>query len=261
GTSTLMYGNGHINLRTIEKLAMVLSDLRNEGKEVILVSSGAIGVGCHKLQLSVRPTSIPDLQAVASVGQSELMHIYSKFFGEYGQVVGQVLLTRDVTDFPISRENVMNTLDSLLSRGIIPIVNENDTVAVEELEHVTKYGDNDLLSAIVAKLVQADLLIMLSDIDGFYGSNPATDPEAVMFSEINQITPEIEALAGGRGSKFGTGGMLTKLSAASYCMDSNQKMILTNGKNPTVIFNIMQGEQIGTLFASKKEELSHDRTH
>lgn len=261
GTSTLMYGNGHINLRTIEKLAMVLSDLRNEGKEVILVSSGAIGVGCHKLQLSVRPTSIPDLQAVASVGQSELMHIYSKFFGEYGQVVGQVLLTRDVTDFPISRENVMNTLDSLLSRGIIPIVNENDTVAVEELEHVTKYGDNDLLLAIVAKLVQADLLIMLSDIDGFYGSNPATDPEAVMFSEINQITPEIEALAGGRGSKFGTGGMLTKLSAASYCMDSNQKMILTNGKNPTVIFNIMQGEQIGTLFASKKEELSHDRTH
>lgn len=252
GTSTLMYGNGHINLRTIEKLAMVLSDLRNEGKEVILVSSGAIGVGCHKLQLSVRPTSIPDLQAVASVGQSELMHIYSKFFGEYGQVVGQVLLTRDVTDFPISRENVMNTLDSLLSRGIIPIVNENDTVAVEELEHVTKYGDNDLLSAIVAKLVQADLLIMLSDIDGFYGSNPATDPEAVMFSEINQITPEIEALAGGRGSKFGTGGMLTKLSAASYCMDSNQKMILTNGKNPTVIFNIMQGEQIGTLFASKR---------
>ncbi|EDO0214276.1 glutamate 5-kinase [Listeria monocytogenes] len=256
-----MYGNGHINLRTIEKLAMVLSDLRNEGKEVILVSSGAIGVGCHKLQLPARPSSIPDLQAVASVGQSELMHIYSKFFGEYGQVVGQVLLTRDVTDFPISRENVMNTLDSLLSRGIIPIVNENDTVAVEELEHVTKYGDNDLLSAIVAKLVQADLLIMLSDIDGFYGSNPATDPEAVMFSEINQITPEIEALAGGRGSKFGTGGMLTKLSAASYCMDSNQKMILTNGKNPTVIFNIMQGEQVGTLFASKKEELSHDRTH
>lgn len=135
-----MYGNGHINLRTIEKLAMVLSDLRNEGKEVILVSSGAIGVGCHKLQLPARPSSIPDLQAVASVGQSELMHIYSKFFGEYGQVVGQVLLTRDVTDFPISRENVMNTLDSLLSRGIIPIVNENDTVAVEELEHVTKYG-------------------------------------------------------------------------------------------------------------------------
>ncbi|EAG0811208.1 glutamate 5-kinase [Listeria monocytogenes] len=261
GTSTLMYGNGHINLRTIEKLAMVLSDLRNEGKEVILVSSGAIGVGCHKLQLSVRPTSIPDLQAVASVGQSELMHIYSKFFGEYGQVVGQVLLTRDVTDFPISRENVMNTLDSLLSRGIIPIVNENDTVAVEELEHVTKYGDNDFLSAIVGKLVQADLLIMLSDIDGFYGSNPTTDPDAVMFSEINQITPEIEALAGGRGSKFGTGGMLTKLSAASYCMESNQKMILTNGKNPTVIFNIMQGEQVGTLFASKKEELSHDRTH
>ncbi|EAC6872644.1 glutamate 5-kinase [Listeria monocytogenes] len=261
GTSTLMYGNGHINLRTIEKLAMVLSDLRNEGKEVILVSSGAIGVGCHKLQLPVRPTSIPDLQAVASVGQSELMHIYSKFFGEYGQVVGQVLLTRDVTDFPISRENVMNTLDSLLSRGIIPIVNENDTVAVEELEHVTKYGDNDLLSAIVAKLVQADLLIMLSDIDGFYESNPTTDPDAVMFSEINQITPEIEALAGGRGSKFGTGGMLTKLSAASYCMESNQKMILTNGKNPMVIFNIMQGEQVGTLFASKKEELSHDRTH
>lgn len=258
GTSTLMYENGHINLRTIEKLAMVLSDLRNEGKEVILVSSGAIGVGCHKLQLPVRPVTIPEQQAVASVGQSELMHIYSKFFGEYGQVVGQVLLTRDVTDFPISRENVMNTLESLLNSGIIPIVNENDTVAVEELEHVTKYGDNDLLSAIVTKLVKADLLIMLSDIDGFYETNPSTNPDAVMFSEIKQITPKMETLAGGKGSEFGTGGMLTKLSAASYCINAGQKMILTNGKNPAIIFDIMKGKSIGTLFASPKEEYSHD---
>ncbi len=255
GTSTLMYENGNINLRTIEKLARVLSELRNEGKEVVLVSSGAIGVGCRKLQLLERPKTIPEQQAIAAVGQSELMHIYSKLFGEYGYTVGQVLLTRDVTDFPISRENVINTFEMLISQGTIPIVNENDTVAVEEIEHITKFGDNDRLSAVVAELIQAELLIMLSDIDGFYNTNPLTNPNAMMFNEINEITADILKLAGGKGSEFGTGGMLTKLTAASLCLQNNQKMVLTNGNNPEIIYSIISGDQVGTLFAQKKEDI------
>ncbi|WP_163653577.1 glutamate 5-kinase [Listeria sp. PSOL-1] len=253
GTSTLMHANGNINLRRIESLAMVLSELRNEGKEVVLVSSGAIGVGARKLRLKERPKSIPEQQAVAAVGQSELMHIYSKFFGELGYTVGQVLLTRDVIDYPTSRENVINTLNTLIEQGIIPIVNENDTVSVDEIEHITKFGDNDRLSAIVARLVDASLLIMLSDINGFYESDPTQNPLAKMFHEINAITPNLEMLAGGKGSDFGTGGMLTKLAAADYCLKSGQKMILTNGENPKLIFDILDGKKIGTLFAESKE--------
>ncbi|MBC1397410.1 glutamate 5-kinase [Listeria fleischmannii] len=255
GTSTLMYENGNINLRTIEKLARVLAELRNEGKEVVLVSSGAIGVGCRKLQLSERPKTIPEQQAIAAVGQSELMHIYSKLFGEYGYTVGQVLLTRDVTDFPISRQNVINTFDMLITQGTIPIVNENDTVAVEEIMHITKFGDNDRLSAVVAELIQADLLIMLSDIDGFYDTNPLIHPDATMFHEVHEITADTLKLAGGKGSEFGTGGMLTKLAAAELCLKNNQKMVLTNGNNPDVIYAIIAGEQVGTLFAKRKEDI------
>ncbi|MBC1564055.1 glutamate 5-kinase [Listeria booriae] len=251
GTSTLMYPNGNVNLRTIEKLAMVLSDLCNEGKEVVLVSSGAIGVGCHKLQLPTRPTEMPDLQAIAAVGQSELMNIYNKFFGEYGYTVGQVLLTRDVIDYPTSRKNVINTFNKLLENRIIPIVNENDTVAIEEIEHLTKFGDNDRLSAIVLEVIQADLLIMLSDIDGFYDSNPTDNPDSKMFTEIHQITPELQSLAGGKGSAFGTGGMFTKLAAADKVLKNDSKMVLTNGNQPAIIFDIMNGKNIGTLFAKE----------
>ncbi|EUJ27385.1 gamma-glutamyl kinase [Listeria floridensis FSL S10-1187] len=253
GTSTLMYPNGNINLRTIEKLARVLSELRNEGKEVVLVSSGAIGVGLRKLQLAKRPASIPEQQAIAAVGQSELMHIYSKFFGEYGYTVGQVLLTRDVTDYPTSRKNVINTFNTLIRQGTVPIVNENDTVAVEEIEHITKYGDNDRLSAIVAKLINAELLIMLSDIDGFYHENPLLNPTAEMFDEIHEINDDVLKLAGGSGSDFGTGGMLTKLAAAEYCMQNGQQMVLANGDHPEVIYQIIAGEKIGTLFTTDKQ--------
>lgn len=253
GTSTIMYQNGNVNLRAIEKLARVLADLKNEGKDVILVSSGAIGVGCHKLNLTIKPQTIPEKQAVAAVGQTELMQLYSRFFSDYGYLTGQVLLTRDVTDFPQSRENVVNTLEALISKGIIPIVNENDTVAVEEIKHLTKYGDNDRLSAIVTKLINADILIMLSDIDGFYEENPLVNPTAKMFSEINEITPALKALAGGEGSVFGTGGMYTKLLAAEYCLAAKKQMLLVNGQDPEVIFAAINGEMHGTLFSNKME--------
>lgn len=252
GTSTLMYPTGAINLQRIEKLAFVLTDLKNQGKEVILVSSGAIGVGCHRLKLTERPTTIPQQQAVAAVGQSELMSLYSNFFNNYSQVVGQVLLTRDVIEFPESRTNVTNTFNQLLAMDIIPIVNENDTVAVDELEHQTKFGDNDSLSALVTELTQADLLIMLSDIDGFYDKNPTVHQDACLFSEINEITADLLSLAGGNGSKFGTGGMITKLNAAEHVLNQDSQMILANGAEPTIIFEIMHGKNIGTHFLKKK---------
>ncbi|MGY3777228.1 glutamate 5-kinase [Isobaculum melis] len=254
GTSTLINESGFIHFPRIEQLAYVLSSLRSEGKEVILVSSGAVGVGCHKLKMTDRPTTIPEQQAVAAVGQSELMSIYSRSFIHYGHTVAQMLLTRDVVDFPVSKENVVNTFETLLKKGIIPIVNENDTVAVEELEHSTKFGDNDRLSAIVAEVTQADLLVVLSDIDGFYDSDPNQNEAAQMFDEIAQVTPELEALAGGKGSAFGTGGMLTKLSAADYLLHCQQKMILANGKNPKIIFDILEGKKVGTLFSTAKKE-------
>ena len=177
GTSTLTYDNGNINLTRIEKLTRVLSDLMNSGKEVVLVTSGAVGVGVNKLKLKEKPTSIKEKQAVAAVGQCELMHIYSKFFGEYSHVVGQILLTRDVVEDDHIRENVVNTFETLLENGIIPIVNENDTVAIDEIENIVRFGDNDNLSAIVAQLVSADLLIILSGIDGFYDSDPRKNPD------------------------------------------------------------------------------------
>ena len=178
GTSTLTYDNGNINLTRIEKLTRVLSDLMNSGKEVVLVSSGAVGVGVNKIKLKEKPKSIKEKQAAAAVGQCELMHIYSKFFGEYSHIVGQVLLTRDVVEDDHIRENVVNTFETLLENKIIPIVNENDTVAIDEIENIVRFGDNDNLSAIVAELVSADLLIILSDIDGFYDSDPRKNPES-----------------------------------------------------------------------------------
>lgn len=250
GTSTIMYPNGNINLQRLEKLAFVLSDLKNQGKEVILVSSGAVGVGISRLQLTERPKTIPEQQAVASVGQTELMNLYSTFFYGYGQIIGQVLMTRDIIEFPTSRLNAINTFEQLLIKGIIPIVNENDTVAVEELDHLTKFGDNDRLSAIVAEITNADLLIMLSDIDGFYNKNPNDEPDAVLFDEIQTITDELYALAGGSGSSYGTGGMSTKLIAANHILKNASQMVLANGEDPTIIFDIMEGKQIGTLFSA-----------
>lgn len=252
GTSTLTYENGNINLTRIEKLTRILSDIMNSGKEVVLVTSGAIGVGVSKLKLKEKPKTIREKQAVASVGQCELMHIYSKFFGEYSHIVGQVLLTRDVVEDNHIRENVCNTFETLLENRIIPIVNENDTVSIDEIENIVRFGDNDNLSAIVAGLVNADLLIILSDIDGFYDADPRSNENAKMLKVVEEVTPELEECAGGAGSNLGTGGMITKLIAAKVANNSGVNMVLANGKEPSILLDILSGEDVGTLFLGKK---------
>lgn len=252
GTSTLTYENGNINLTRIERLTRIISDLMNSGKEIVLVTSGAIGVGSSKLKLKVKPQTIREKQAVASIGQCELMHIYSKFFGEYSHTVGQVLLTRDVIEDDHIRQNVINTFETLLENKIVPIVNENDTVAIDEIENIVKFGDNDNLSAIVSVITNADLLIILSDIDGFYDSDPRSNDSAKLLSEIEDITPELEECAGGAGSKLGTGGMVTKLAAAKTAINAGVDMILANGSEPDIIREILEGKEIGTLFVGKQ---------
>ena len=244
GTSTLTYENGNINLTRIERLTRILSDMMNSGKEVVLVTSGAIGVGVSKLKLKEKPKTIREKQAVAAVGQCELMHIYSKFFGEYSHVVGQVLLTRDVVEDDHIRENVCNTFETLLENGIVPIVNEND--------NIVRFGDNDNLSAIVAGLVKADLLVILSDIDGFYDSDPRSNENARMLEIVEEVTPELEECAGGAGSNLGTGGMITKLTAAKVSADAGVNMVLANGSEPNILLDILAGENVGTLFLGKK---------
>jgi len=256
GTSTITYNTGKANLSRIDKLSMVLSDLVNQGRDVVLVTSGAIGVGVGKLKLKERPKSIREKQAVAAVGQCELMHIYSKFFSEYGHIVGQILLTRDVVEDEYRRNNVINTFETLLEKGIVPIVNENDSVCVKELGgdngHNSVFGDNDTLSAIVAKLIRADLLIILTDIDGFYDSNPKENIHSKRLSVITEITPEIENCAGGVGSDLGTGGMITKITAAKIVTSSGIDMVLADGRNPQIIMDILKGKDVGTLFVRKE---------
>lgn len=253
GTSTLTYNNGNINLCRIEKMTRVISDIVNSGKEVALVSSGAIGVGVNKLKLKEKPVTIREKQAVAAVGQCELMHIYSKFFSEYSHTVGQVLLTRDVVEDDHIRENVINTFETLLENKIIPIVNENDTVSIDEIENIVKFGDNDNLSAVVSVLTNADLLIILSDIDGFYDSDPRSNDDARLLSLVENITPELEECAGGAGSKLGTGGMVTKLTAAKTATNAGVDMVLANGSEPEIIREILEGKEIGTLFVGKTD--------
>ncbi len=250
GTSSLILPNGKINLSNIDELAFVLSDLNNKGYEVILVTSGAIGVGLNVLNMDKRPSDIAQQQALASIGQVELMSLYTQMFHRYSQKVSQLLLTRDVTDFPLSRENAENALNALLALNIIPIINENDAIAVDEMDHQTKFGDNDKLGAIVAKLVDADLLIMLSDIDGLFDKNPTLYDDAKIFSEIHEITDGLRAMAGGAGSRFGTGGMTSKLSAAQILFENQQEMVLTNGARIRDIREIIEGKEIGTYFHS-----------
>lgn len=254
GTSTLTYETGKINFTRIDKLTRIISDLSNQGKEVILVTSGAIGVGVDRLKLPERPKTIREKQAVAAVGQCELMHMYSKFFSEYGHIVAQILLSRDVVSDESCRKNVINTFETLLEKGIVPIVNENDSVSVVELKVGQKdtFSENDTLSAIVAKLVKADLLIILSDIDGFYDSDPRKNADSKMLSIISEITPEIEQCADGAGTKRGTGGMITKLTAAKIATTAGVDMVLTNGSRPEIIMDIIEGKDIGTLFVGKK---------
>ena len=253
GTSTLTYDNGDINLARIEKLARVLSDLMNAGKEVVLVTSGAVQVGVKKLKLKEKPTSIREKQAAASVGQCELMHIYSKFFGEYSHIVGQVLLTKDVIEDEHVRNNVVNTFEKLIEDKVIPIVNENDTVAIDEIENIVRFGDNDNLSAIVSVLIHADLLVILSDIDGFFDSDPTKNPNSKLMKVIDGIAPELENFAGDSGTDVGTGGMVTKLTAAKTATSAGVSLILANGKEPSILRDIIEGQEIGTLFLKQAE--------
>jgi len=254
GTSTLTYDNGKVNFTRVDKLVRVIADLMNQGKEIVLVTSGAIGVGVGKLKLKEKPKTVREKQAVAAVGQCELMHIYSRLFSEYGHVVGQILLTRDVVENQSGRMNVINTFETLIEKNIIPVVNENDSVAIDEIESGRNrvFGDNDTLSAIVSKLVNADLLIILSDIDGFYDSDPRKDINSKLVPVIEEITEEVEMSAGGAGSSRGTGGMATKVQAARVTMNSGIDMVIINGKEPELILSVLRGEQIGTLFVGKR---------
>ena len=254
GTSTLTRDNGSMNLRAIDRLAMVLADLHGQGHQVILVSSGAIGVGVGKLGLGQRPRALRMKQAVAAVGQCELMHIYDKFFGEYGATVAQILLTDEDVDDPRRAEHLENTFEALLELGCIPVVNENDSVSSAEIEtgRHKVLGDNDTLSAIVAELCRADLLVLLSDIDGLYDADPKTHPEAKLLHQVTELTPEILEMAGGAGSWRGTGGMATKLSAARIAMEAGCDMVITNGSRMEDLYGIAEGKDIGTRFVSGK---------
>ena len=247
GTSTLAHATGHMNIRQVENLCKVLSDLKNAGHEIILVSSGAIGMGVGKLGLGKRPTDTPTKQAAAAVGQCELMYVYDKSFGEYNHTVAQMLLTADDFDHSDRLQNFHNALARLLELGCLPIINENDTVATAELG----IGDNDTLGAIVAVNAGAELLVLLSDIDGLYTADPRKHPEAKLIEVVPAITPEILSLAEGKGSELATGGMSTKLSAAKIATEKGCDMIITNGKHPEVLYDIVEGKPVGTRFLGK----------
>ncbi len=249
GTSTLTYDTGKTNIRRMHKLVSVLSDIVNSGVQVALVTSGAIGVGVGKLGLKERPSDISGRQAAATVGQCELMFMYDKLFGEYGHTVGQLLITKNDVDSTERRENLINTFEKLFDYGAVPIINENDSVAVDEIV----YGDNDSLSAIVARLINADALIILTDIDGLYDENPTENEDAKLISQVDEITDELIAVAGGHGSKFSTGGMVTKLHAAQIAMDAGIDTIVMNGAAPESIYKALDGKQIGTFFTGKKD--------
>lgn len=248
GTSSLVLANGKINLKKIDELGFVISSLINQGKDLVLVSSGAMGFGLNVLNLDKRPQEVERQQAVSSVGQVAMMNLYAQIFSHYQTTVSQILLTRDVVEFPESLSNVTNAFETLLSMGIVPIVNENDSVSVDEMDHTTKFGDNDRLSAIVANIVGADLLIMLSDIDGLFDKNPNVYDDAKLRHFVPEITDEIIQSAGGAGSKFGTGGMLSKIQSAQIVFENNGQMVLMNGENPRDILRVLDGENLGTLF-------------
>ena len=249
GTSTLTHATGKTNLRRLDSIVRVLSDLSNAGPDIALVTSGAIGVGVGKLGLSEKPKDMPSRQAAACVGQSELMFIYDKFFSEYGKVIGQLLMTKSDVDNAERRMNLVNAFAQMFRYGVIPVINENDSVAVEEIA----YGDNDNLSAIVAKLIHADALVILTDTDGLFTGNPQTDDLACLIPMVDEITPEIQALAGESGTKQGTGGMVTKLHAAKTATEAGIDTVIMNGNTPEDIYKLVDGGSIGTFFKSQKE--------
>ncbi|MDO5445120.1 MAG: glutamate 5-kinase [Eubacteriales bacterium] len=248
GSSTLTHATGNLNIRRMQKLCRVISDIKNAGNEVILVTSGAVAMGVGKLSLKDRPRDIPSKQAVAAVGQCELMYTYDREFSEHNQVVAQILLDMYDVENEDRLKNFHNTMFRLLDLGALPIINENDTVATQELA----IGDNDTLSAIVASSISADLLVILSDIEGLYTADPRKDPDAVLIPEVFGVTPEIISLAGGSGSSLGTGGMATKLKAAQIANDAGIDMIITNGADPEVLYDIVDGNSVGTKFTARK---------
>ncbi len=248
GTSTLAFPNGKTHYTRLEKLTMVLSDLMSCGKEIILVSSGAIGMGAGRLKMDEPPESLIARQALAAIGQVELIRLYRKFFDEYNQMVAQVLLTPEGLDDPVRFTNAQNTLNQLISMKILPVINENDTVSTLEIQ----FGDNDRLSAKVAAMVEADLLIILSDIDGLYSSDPKKDPQARILSEVFEISEEIERSASGKGSSFGRGGMASKITAAGICREAGIDAVIINGNNPKNILKVLEGDPIGTLFVGSQ---------
>ena len=248
GTSTLAHPTGRLNIQRVVMLVKVLSDLKNAGHEMVLVSSGAIGMGGGMLMLPGKPSDMPTKQAAAAVGQCELMYTYDKLFGEYNHTVAQILLTGDDIEDEKRRTNCENTLKRLIELGTFPIINENDTVSTAQIE----IGDNDTLSAIVAKSIQADLVILLTDIDGLFTADPHKNPNGKLIPVVEEITEDILKLAGGAGSKQGTGGMATKLQAAQMATAAGCDMVIANGGKPQILYNIVAGEAVGTRFIGKK---------
>ncbi|MBR2935368.1 MAG: glutamate 5-kinase [Oscillospiraceae bacterium] len=248
GTSTLAHPTGRLNIRHVEELVKVLSDLKNAGHEVVLVSSGAIGMGVGKLNLPGKPSDMPTKQAAAAVGQCELMYTYDKLFAQYNHTVAQILLTGEDIDHEDRRQNFENTIYRLLELGALPVINENDTVATAEI----KVGDNDTLGGIVACTVKADLLVLLSDIEGLYTADPRKDPSATLIPVVEKVTAEVEALGGGVGSGLGTGGMATKLRAAKMVTAAGCDMIIANGEKPALLYDIVDGKPVGTRFLGEK---------
>ena len=248
GTSTLTHRTGRLNIRRVEGLVKNLADLQNAGHEIILVSSGAIGLGMSKIGLAERPKDTPTKQACAAVGQCELMYLYDKLFAEYSINVAQLLLTKFVL-LEDRRQNVQNALERVIQLGAIPIVNENDTVAIDELE--LEVGENDSLAATVAKIANADLLIIMSDIDGLYDADPRLDPDAKLIPVVEELNDDIRKLAGGAGTKMGTGGMITKINAAEIAVNSGIDMIILNGKNPDNLYDLFETGSLGTRFKAK----------
>ena len=248
GTSTLAHQSGKLNIRRVERICRVLSDLKNAGNDIILVSSGAIGMGVGKLNLTSRPKDMPAKQAAAAVGQCELMYAYDKLFGEYNHTVAQILVTGEDIENDNRRNCFKDTVFKLLELGVIPVINENDTVSTQEIA----VGDNDTLAAIVAVNIKADLLILLSDIDGLYTADPKTDSEAILISEVNEINDKIYSLAGGAGTELGTGGMTTKIKAAKVCTDGGIDLVILSGGCPEFLYKAVAGEKAGTRFVGKK---------
>ena len=249
GTSTLTHSTGHLNLRRIEKLVKVLSDMKNWGVQVVLVSSGAVSAGVAKMGFGRIPSTPEEKQAMAAIGQSELMKIYDRFFSDYGHTVAQILMTKEVLSNPERRAAAENTFGRLLEMNCIPVVNENDSVSTDEL---TKFGGNDILSAYVAELCQADLLLNLSDIDGLYDSAPRTNPDAKLKERVERIDDSIYAIAGGAGTDRGTGGMIAKLNAARMVTEQGIPMFILNGHEPEILYTLLDGGHIGTYFTAKK---------